>query len=94
MTFSDADAAEPSTQSPLPRAERRSVFRDAVLLLSCSSRRVALTNFSATGAKIETHIWAELPPFVFISEPTLDIRCGARVVWQESGEAGLQFLTD
>lgn len=74
------------------RAERQSVFRDAVLFLNCSSRRVSLKNFSTTGAKIETHIWAELPQFVLLTEPTLDIHCKARVVWQHHGEAGLEFM--
>ena len=91
MTSANAEALD-TAASLHERADRRPVFRDAMLLLNCSSRRVALRNFSATGAKIETHIWAELPQFVLLTEPTLDIRCKARVVWQHHGEAGLEFM--
>ena len=91
MTSTTTDPAEDSPPQG-ERADRRPVFRDAMLLLNCSSRRVTLKNFSATGAKIETHIWTELPQFVMLTEPTLDIRCKARVVWQHHGEAGLEFM--
>lgn len=91
MTSANADSQDP-TMTRADRAERKPVFRDAVLFLNCSSRRVTLRNFSATGAKIESHIWTELPTFVLLTEPTLDIRCKARVVWQHHGEVGLEFV--
>lgn len=91
MTSSDTEAQD-GAPTHADRAERTPVFRDAVMFLNCSSRRVTLKNFSTTGAKIETHIWTELPKFVLLTEPTLDIWCKARVVWQNHGEAGLEFV--
>lgn len=74
------------------RAERRPLFRDGALMLNCSVRRVAVKNLSATGARVEGRVWAELPHQVVLVEPTLDLRCRARVVWQRHGVAGLEIL--
>lgn len=92
MTTLTEAAQVASERHVAPRAERHAVFRDAVLMLNCAPRRVALSNLSATGARVEGRNWSDLPRTVLLVEPTLDLRRLARVVWQRHGVAGLEFL--
>lgn len=72
--------------------ERRAVFHDAVVLLEGSYQlRVAITNLSSRGARIDFAGRSELPFRVRINAPTLKLQCWARVVWQDEGRAGLEF---
>jgi hypothetical protein len=77
------------------RAVRQAVFRQGALILADGEKlRVALKDISATGARVETFARRELPDLVFLVEPTLRIKCRARVVWQREGVAGLAFVTE
>jgi len=75
------------------RAPRQSLFRTATLITSGGGRQnVALKDVSETGARVEFHTRGTLPEIVIIIEPMLKIHKRARVVWQEEGVAGLEFL--
>lgn len=75
------------------RAPRQSVFRTATMVTSGGARQnVALKDVSATGARIEFHTRGTLPDHVVLIEPMLKLHKRARVVWQEEGRAGLEFI--
>jgi len=75
------------------RAPRQSVFRTATMVTSGGARQnVALKDVSATGARIEFHTRSTLPSLVVLIEPMLKLHKRARVVWQEEGRAGLEFI--
>lgn len=78
-----------------PRAPREAVFRTATLITATGGRHnVAIKDISATGVRIEFYTRGELSQFVTLVEPSLKINRRARVVWQDDGAAGLQFLRD
>jgi hypothetical protein len=75
------------------RAEhRRAVFQEAMLLLDYENIRVVITDLSSRGARVQFSARTELPFRVRLMAQTLKLNCGARVVWQNDGAAGLEFL--
>lgn len=75
------------------RAPRQALFRTATLVTSGGGRQnVALKDVSETGARIEFHTRGTLPELVVIIEPMIKLHKRARVVWQDEGVAGLEFL--
>lgn len=75
------------------RAQRHSLFRTATMITSGGARQnVALKDVSATGARIEFHTRTALPPEIIIIEPMAKLHTRARVVWQDEGIAGLEFI--
>lgn len=98
VTSHEAPKFDPATlQRPAPspkRAERRAVFRKAVLLLDDGERlEVAVKNLTTHGARVEFFMHHQLPERVTLIEPTLHIRTEAQVMWQDDGVAGLQFIS-
>ena len=76
----------------IERAFRRPFFRHGALLFEDGQRlNVAVKDLSAGGARVEFYLRATLPENVLLCEPTLRLRCRAKVVWQEDGAAGLAF---
>lgn len=57
-------------------------------------QNVAMKDVSATGARIEFHTRGMLPDQIIIIEPMMKLHKRARVVWQDEGIAGLEFLKD
>jgi hypothetical protein len=90
--------APSATPAPPPsrrkeRAERDKVFRQATLVFSDGHRfTVVVKDVSATGARVEFFQHVTLPPEVQFLEATMRLRKRARVVWQQDGRAGLEFL--
>jgi len=79
---------------PIPRADRRAVYRQGALVLDDGERlSVVVKNLSESGARVEYVIRLTLPAVVVLIEPTLRIRRAAKVVWQRDGVAGLAFET-
>ncbi len=78
------------------RAEaRRPVFREAVLRLEDYYKvQAVITDLSSRGARVEFSTRIDLPSRIVIIEPTLKLKCWARVVWQRDGAAGLEFLPE
>jgi hypothetical protein len=95
-TFTSATTPAPSVAKSVrkqDRAPRQSLFRTATLITSAGARQnVALKDVSATGARIEYHTRGTLPEIVVLIEPMLKLHKRARVVWQDEGIAGLEFL--
>jgi len=84
--------ASPS-RKPRERPDRRHLFRQGFVIFESGQKlRVAVKNLSNTGARIEFLAHSELPDEVLLSEPTLNLRRRARVVWQRDGMAGLEFV--
>ncbi len=57
-----------------------------------SKLKVIIKNLSATGARVEYSVRTVLPDDVLLTEPTLQIKRRARVVWRGEGVAGLRFI--
>lgn len=77
------------------RAERQSLFRTATMITSGGARQnVAMKDVSATGARIEFHTRATLPAQIIIIEPMMKLHKRARVVWQDEGIAGIEFIDE
>ena len=75
--------------------DRRPVFREAVLTLEERHKvRAVITNLSSRGARVEFSARVDLPFRIVISEPTLNLKCCARIIWQRDGAAGLEFQLD
>jgi len=55
-------------------------------------QNVAMKDVSATGARIEFHTRGMLPDQIIIIEPMMKLHKRARVVWQDEGIAGLEFI--
>jgi len=90
-----ADAIiQPSRKGPRPDREvRRAVFKNAVLDLSGGAKLdVVVKNVTSKGARIEFHERIMLPDEVQFTSTMLGIRKRARVVWQDDGTAGLEFI--
>ncbi len=76
----------------IERAFRRPFFRHGALVFEDGQRlNVAVKDLSAGGARVEFYVRTMLPDNVMLCEPTLRLRCRAKVVWQEEGAAGLAF---
>jgi hypothetical protein len=79
----------------MARAFRRPFFRHGSLLLEDGQRiDVAVKDLSVGGARVEYYVRTELPERVLLCEPTLRLRCRAKVVWQIEGAAGLCFVQE
>ena len=79
----------------IQRAFRRPFFRHGSLLLRDGQRiDVAVKDLSVGGARIEYYVRTELPEDVLLCEPTLRLRCRAKVIWQIEGAAGLCFVQE
>ena len=77
----------------ISRAFRRPFFRHGALLLEDGQRvNVAVKDLSVGGARVEFYQRVPLPENVLLCEPTLRLRCRAKVVWQTEGAAGLAFI--
>lgn len=75
------------------RAPRQPVFRHGALVFEDGRRlSVVIKNLSTTGARIEFFVRTSLPDTMVLTEPTLPLKCRARVVWQREGVAGLRFI--
>ena len=74
------------------REPRQAVFHEAVISLEdYYAIRVAITDLSEHGARVQFAAQRELPFRVRLSAATLRLKCWARVVWQSDGAAGLEF---
>lgn len=75
------------------RAPRQPLYRQGTLILEGGHKIVvAIKNLSASGARVETRERMALSAEVLLTEVTMNLRRRARVVWQEDGMAGLQFI--
>jgi hypothetical protein len=95
--ISGAPAPEEVTYSSFSqhakRADRQPTFKQGTITTRGGERvPVVVKNVSSTGARIEFFRDVQLGDHVLLSEPTLQIRCWAEVVWQGRGAAGLQFV--
>jgi hypothetical protein len=77
----------------MERAFRRPFFRHGALVFEDGQRlSIAVKDLSVGGARIEYYVRTTLPDNVMLCEPTLRLRCRAKVVWQTEGAAGLAFI--
>ncbi len=75
------------------RAERTLTFKQGTIQTRGGERiPVVLKNVSSTGARIEFFRDVTLGDHVLLTEPTLQIRTWAEVMWQSRGAAGLKFV--
>lgn len=75
------------------RAFRRPFFRRGTLVFDDGQRlTIAVKDLSIGGARVEYYERTTLPDEVMLCEPSLRLRCRARVVWQIDHSAGLQFI--
>jgi len=82
-----------SIQQTNKRAERTQTFKQGTITTRGGERiPVVVKNVSSTGARIEFFRDAQLGDHVLLSEPTLQIRTWAEVMWQGRGAAGLRFV--
>lgn len=97
-----AIAARPASAAPVDimpvstrpkRAPRQPIFRQATIVLRYGERVACVVkNVSASGAKVEYFAVVMLSERITLMEPTLGLKKRARVVWQEPGSAGLEFI--
>ena len=90
----DADTkAEPDPFVERRGETRRPVFQEAVLVLEDYHKlRAVITDVSSRGARVQYFTKIDLPFRVRMHAPVLKLNCWARVVWQQEGAAGLEFL--
>lgn len=75
------------------RPKRQPTFKQATIQLRSGERLdVVVKNVSDTGARIEFFRKVTLTDSVLLTEPTLQLRTWAYVMWQTDGAAGLQFV--
>lgn len=87
------DVTYSSVQQTNKRAERTQTFKQGTITTRGGERiPVVVKNVSSTGARIEFFRDVQLGDHVLISEPTLQIRTWAEVMWQGHGVAGLRFV--
>jgi hypothetical protein len=73
--------------------ERGAVFQEAILTIEDYYKiRAIITDLGERGARVHYATRRDLPFRVRISAPGLKLKCWARVVWQNDGAAGLEFL--
>lgn len=97
LTARETAPAESAPETFVERRaeERHAVFHDAVLVVEGHFQvRAVITNLSSRGARIDYSTRMDLPFRVRLNAPTLKLTCWARVVWQNDGAAGLEFLPD
>lgn len=58
------------------------------------SMACTVTQFSASGARINLAEAAALPETFDISIPQRDFTCRARLIWRDGGKAGIEFLAE
>jgi DNA-directed RNA polymerase subunit E'/Rpb7 len=94
--IADVQAEDVTYSSVAPgekRSERKPTFKAATLAFITGERvAVVVKNVSDTGARVEFMRDVELPDRVLLSEPTLQLKTWAYVIWQTRGAAGLQFV--
>lgn len=77
----------------IERAFRRPFFRHGALVFEDGQRlHIAVKDLSTGGARVEFYMRTTLPENLMLCEPTLRLRCRAKVVWQQEGAAGLAFV--
>lgn len=77
----------------IERAFRRPFFRHGALVFEDGQRlNIAVKDLSTGGARVEFYVRTTLPDNVMLCEPTLRLRCRAKVVWQTENAAGLAFI--
>jgi hypothetical protein len=82
-----------SVQQTNKRAERSLTFKQGTLTTRGGERvPVVVKNVSSTGVRVEFFRDVQLGDHVLLSEPTLQIRTWAEVMWQARGAAGLRFV--
>jgi hypothetical protein len=82
-----------SVQQTNKRAERTATFKQGTIQTRGGERvPVVVKNVSSTGVRIEFFRDVQLGDHVLITEPTLQIRTWAEVMWQGRGAAGLKFV--
>lgn len=87
------EIAYTSVQQTNKRADRTQTFKQGTITTRGGERiPVVMKNVSSTGARIEFFRDAQLGDHVLLSEPTLQIRTWAEVMWQGRGAAGLRFV--
>ena len=75
------------------RADRTATFKQGTITTRGGERvPVVVKNISSTGVRIEFFRDVQLGDHVLITEPTLQIRTWAEVMWQGRGAAGLKFV--
>ena len=88
---SSAPASAPA--APKRRASRTAQFKTATLILDTGEMlKAAIIDVSETGLRLQSHVHDALPAEFTVSEPLLKLRRRVRVVWQEGGAAGVQFI--
>jgi hypothetical protein len=87
------DTVYSSVKPNAKRAEREPTFKQGTVTTRGGERiPVVLKNVSSTGVRIEFFRDVQLGDHVLITEPTLQIRTWAEVMWQSRGAAGLKFV--
>jgi hypothetical protein len=82
-----------SVQQTNKRADRHPTFKQGTLTTRGGERiPVVVKNVSSTGVRVEFFKDVQLGDHVLLSEPTLQIRTWAEVIWQGRGAAGLKFV--
>lgn len=98
QVFGNAAVAAPEPEAPAleeRREERVAVFQECQITLQDFHKiRAVIVDLGASGARIQYSDRTELPFRVRLCAPQLKLNCWARVVWQESEAAGLEFLPD
>ena len=75
------------------REKRIQTFRNGVVMTAKNVRiPCVIRDTSSRGARITTEGALALPPVILLIDPMTAARRKARVVWQDGGEAGLQFI--
>jgi hypothetical protein len=83
-----------AARSELRRKQRRNFHYNASVLLNGTSspRPCAISDISATGARIELEAECELPErFILLLTPSGDARRHCRLVWHNGLSAGVEF---
>ena len=74
---------------------RTPVFKPATLTLENRYKIPAIiTDLTPTGALVRYTVRIDLPSRLVLIEHSLRLNTQARVVWQDFGEAGLEFLAN
>lgn len=89
-------AAPPEIEVATPpsrRRERKSTFRQGVLILALGERLpVVIKNLSDSGARVEFFQNTKLAGHARLMEQSLGLDRHARIVWQRQGQVGLKFI--
>jgi hypothetical protein len=90
---SQAPSHEATPAKSKGRPQRQPLYKQATVHCDGGQKViVAVKNLSATGARIESRERIVLSGEVVLTEVTLGLQRRARVVWQDEGMAGLEFI--